>query len=422
MHNRKVFVYKDVNYGSSKTSTTQNTALNPSDLRDGAVGVYGIHRAGSTNLNKLVLITDGGSEVAGAVPMASFVGSEVVIAMGTTDNVQLSGPIQRTPLPSGLKRSVGQVYTAPVLGVNRIGYNGTAGTSFAFPSTVLRGDDFIISIVDRNSIVSGFRDPFNKVTISVAADNNGDTPLILATKWIAAANLRSNIMIDKTKIKLLHNGTGAVFANSATVAAVNGATTLTTSAAHSVTAGDAISLAGDYYVTTTGTAASTLVLTRAYQGPTATIANADTLDITGAATVFGLELVDDIVGRNLTFARDGLITNASYKQQTAPLSGAGTQAQIAALEAEALPKKGTHDMLITYVDKDIIRASTTYDQYILTIQNSNHPTGQQGSVFNVIGYLTLAFVSGVADTTNFNQSDFEDIMISLFGTTFPAIS
>ncbi len=82
MQNRKVFVLKDVNYGASKASSTVATALNPADLADGAVGIYGIQLIGSTNVNKLVLITDGGSEGAGTCPAASFGGKEVFIAQG----------------------------------------------------------------------------------------------------------------------------------------------------------------------------------------------------------------------------------------------------------------------------------------------------------------------------------------------------
>lgn len=419
MHNRKVFVLKDLNYAASKTSTTLNTALNPQDLRDGAVGIYGIHRTGATNLDKLVLIADGGAEAAGVVPAASFVGDQVFIAFGVASGSnQISGPIDK---PTGLQAATGKKYTAPVLGAFRVGYNGTAGTSFNLPATVLAGDDFTIKVLDRNSIVSGFRSPYIAKNLSISAALN-DTAYVLAKKWVAALNLRQDdIMIDKLKVKILHNGTGAVFTTSATVAGVNGATTLTTSAAHGVTAGDAISLAGDYYLTVTGTTGSTLVLDRPFQGATGTIANADTLDITGAATAWGIEMVDDQVGRNLDIASSGLLVNAIHKTQTYPLAGNGTQAQIQAIEEEARPKKGTTDMLTTYIDRDPIRSVTTYDQYILTVHNRQHAKGAQGSVFLVLAYLTLAFPSGVADTAGFAQSDFEDAMTSLF-TTFPAIS
>lgn len=420
-HRRQIYVYKDLNYAASKTSTTVNTALNPADLRDGAIGVYGIHTAGSTNLNKLVLITDGGSESAGIVPAASFVGKEIFIAMGKSKGNDISVAIAK---PSGLERSHGSVYVAPVLGVLRIGYNGTAGTGLNTPATINKGDDFTISLYNRNYVVSAGREPGQKISLSAPVAQNA-TDLQLLEAWVAAMNKRTDdILIDKAKIKILHNGSGAVFTTSATVAGVNGATTLTTSAAHGVTAGDAISLAGDYYVTTTGTTGSTLVLTRPFQGATGTIANADTLDITGAATEWGLELVDNKVGLNLEAAVQGVISLATIKSQTEPSPGYGSYDQVVAFEKDALVSKGTTDMITSYIPKDTIKAvsGTNYDLYTLTIHNPTHPNGDNGVVvFRVINYLRLAFVTGVADTTGFAQSDFEDIMTSLF-TTFPAIS
>lgn len=418
MHNRKVFVFKDVNYGSSKTSATVNTATNPADLADGAVGVYGIHQAGATNLNKLVLIIDGGVEAAGVVPAASFVGTEVFIAMGTATNHQLSNPIQ---LKAGLKEFAAAKYSAPVRGVVRIGYNGTVGSDLNTPSTILKGDSFQIDLFNRNYFVSGGREPGQKVNLAITAAA-GDSDYVLCKKWVAALNLRvDDVLIDKLKVKILHNGTGAVFAASATVSAVNGATSLTTSAAHGVSVGDAVSLAGDYYIAQTGTTGSTLVLDRPYQGATATIANADTLDITGAATSWGIELVDQKDFYNIEATVQGVIADATIKRQVLPTPGSGSTAAVLAMEEEARPKKGTEDMITSYIKRDVLRASTNYDLYILTIQNERMPQGGQGSVFRVVNYLTLAFVQGVADTTNFNQSDFEDIMTSLF-TTFAAIS
>jgi hypothetical protein len=420
MHNRKVFVYTDVNYGASKTSATQNTATDPSLLAVGSVGIYGIHETGSTNLNKMVLITDGGSEAAGLVPAASFVGREVFIARGTSTGVFMSNPIQ---LKAGLRASTAGKYSAPVRGVLRLGYNGTVGTSFNFPGTINLGDDFSIQLFNRNYFVSGGREPGQKVLLSYGT-TQGQTPISVLHGWVAMVNGRTDdILIDKTKIKILHNGTGAVFANSATVAAVNGATSLTTSAAHGVTAGDAVSLGGDYYISTTGTTGSTLVLTRAYQGATATIANADTLDITGAATQFGLELVDQKDFYNVEAALNGIVNTGTILRFTLPTPGTGSEAEVINLEKEALGKYGTEDQITRYIPikSSQVASGGTYDLYYLTVRNDDQPGGDQGAVFKVINYLTLAFLAGIADSANKNQSDFEDAMTSLF-TTFPAIS
>lgn len=418
MHSRKVFVYTDVNYGASKASATQNTAGNPADLAVGSVGIYGIHEAAGVNLNRIALITDGGAETLGFVPMASFIGKEVVVAMGTATGHQLSNPIQ---VKAGLKETAAQIYTAPVRGALRIGFNGTVGTDFNTPATILRGDSFQIDLFNRNYFVAGGREPGQKVNLAITAQA-GDSDYVLARKWIAALNLRvDDVLIDKALAKILHNGTGAVFTTAATVAGVNGATTLTASAAHGITAGDAISLNGDYYLTIAGTTGTTIVLDRPYQQATATIVNANTLDITGAATSWGLELVDGKDFYNIEGAVQGVIIDATIKRQTLPLPGSGSQVAVANMELEARPKKGTEDMTTSYLPRDVVRSVGTYDLYIMTVDNDRFPDGDQGSVFKVINYLTLAFPSGIADTANKNQSDFEDIMTTLF-TTFPAIS
>lgn len=167
---KSISIKFDVNYAASKSSATQNTALNPADLAAGAIGVYGIHTAGSTNLNKLVLITDGGSEVAGAVPAASFVGSEVYIAIGKASGPsEVSQPIGvGLGVAGGLRTARGAKYVAPVRGEIRIGFNGTSG-SLNLP-TVVRGQDFTVNVINRADKVSGFRQPFQKVQLSIQAE------------------------------------------------------------------------------------------------------------------------------------------------------------------------------------------------------------------------------------------------------------
>jgi hypothetical protein len=439
-HNRKVLVYKDVNYGASKASATQNTAANPADLADGSVGIYGVHEAGATNLNKLVLITDGGSETAGFVPAASFVGKEVFIAQGVpltaggsavrlSNRISLARPIGTQ---GGIVKAGGGIYVAPVRGTLRIGWNGTVGSSLNLPATIARGDDFIISLYNRNYVVAGGREPGQKATLSVQTAA-GDTAYIILSKFVASMVARyarnpqgDQLLIDTNLIKILHNGTGAVFTTSATVAGVKGATTLTTSAAHGVTAGDSISLNGDFYVTVAGTAASTLVLDRPYSQATGTVLNANTIDITVAPTQYGLELVDNADFRNTEAAVSGIAQNATIKRQVLPLQGSGSNAEVVAMEKEWLGKKGTMDQITRYQPLDVIYsqvAGLNYDLYYFETQAFDMPKGDPGSVFKVLNYVICAFPSGVADSTNKNQSDFEDAMISLFGAgIIPAIS
>lgn len=422
MNHRVVLVLKAVNYGASKGSATQNTAPNPADLADGAIGIFGIHTVAGVNLNRLVLITDGGSETLGFIAAASFVGKDVFIAQGNAGRQ----PTRTNPidLKTGLVQPVqAGKYVAPVRGVIVFGYNGTVGTSMNLSATINRGDDFTISLFNRNYAVAGFREPGQKILFS-ATINQGDSTYTILKNVVAKINLRTDtILTDKLKIRIRHNGTGAVFTNTATVAGVNGATTLTTSAAHGLTAGDLLSLEGDLYVSQVGTTGSTIVLDRPYQGSTHTIASVDTLDITVAPTAWGIEFTDDQDGRNIEGAISGIGQTATILRSTFPSPGNGSYQQVLDLEKEALPKKGSGDFTDATLPHEVYKvvAGTTYDMYFLKVHNAQHPNGDQGSVFRVDNFITLAFVAATADTTNFNQSDFEDAMTSLF-TTFPQIS
>lgn len=439
-HNRKILVFKDVNYGASKTSATQSTAANPADLADGAVGIYGVHLAGATNLNKLVLITDGGSETAGFIAAASFVGTEVYIAQGVPltaggSAVRLTNRISLTPV-IGIKKNAGKIYTAPVRGALRIGYNGTVGTSFNLPATILRGDDFIISLINRNYIVAGGREPGQKVLLSAQAAA-GDAPYALAVKFITKFNARivagEQLLIDPLLLKIITGATGSAFSNSATIALTNGSTGgaagFLTSAAHGVTTGQYIILNGDLYVAANVPDTTHITLDRPWQQATiAALANNLTVNTasTSAPATLGLELIDNADFRNVEAAVQGVLQNATIKRQTLPNPGSGSNAEVVAMEKEYLGLKGTDDQITAYQPRDLIYsqvAGSNYDLYEFETQNTGQPIGEAGSVFKVINQVILAFVAGVADTTNKNQSDFEDAMISLFGAAnVPAIS
>ena len=77
----KILVFKDVNYGASKTSATKNTALTPDQLADGALGIYGIDP--TLSAGQLSLIVDG-STVANNIAVASYKGGKLYFYQGTS--------------------------------------------------------------------------------------------------------------------------------------------------------------------------------------------------------------------------------------------------------------------------------------------------------------------------------------------------
>ncbi|NJL80268.1 MAG: hypothetical protein HC917_18185 [Richelia sp. SM2_1_7] len=136
-------------------------------------------------------------------------------------------------------------------------------------------------------------------------------------------------------------GAGTAIANSATIAAVKGATSLTTSAAHGVGVSDYIRLDGSLYQAVTGTTGTTLVLDRPYEGATATIANASALDLGATApTNFGISITTENFGEVFAVATSGVLENASHNLITRYGLGNGSGAEIAFFEKVLSYKRG----------------------------------------------------------------------------------
>lgn len=413
---RKVLIAKDVNYGASKTNTAANSALNPADLKEGAIGIYGIDPSSANNAGKMAILTDGGTDATGKVPAASFTGKEIIIAIGTAKGCQLSNPIDA----GGIKSIASKAYTAPVKGVFGVGYNATEGAgSLNYPSTVKRSDEFAVQVTDRNSFITGNRQPFSKerYAVQLAADDGEYVACKKLVNYIIDRINKNEAAVSIAAPKIASNATGAVFANAGDATVTNGSKDVTVSGVgHGVTAGDYIVLAGDLYIAAAVPTVTTITLDRVYSQASGTVANADTLDVTTAATEHGLEFTDANVGSNIELTVSGIIPDATLKRVVTPKTGSGSADHVKRLEKDALPYKGSHDQIHSYMPLDSLKydPDLTYDLYFFTVKNDIHAGGDQGSVFNVVNKLNVAFPSTVADTAGKNQSDFEDIITNFY--------
>ena len=424
----KITLARDEKYARSISTDTTNEAVTPDLLAEGSIGIYGIHEAGSTNLDKLVLITDGGSESAGKIPAANFVGKEVLLYYGTgkdrknIDQIQKSSPIPRAGF--GRVAITSNAYSAPIRKEVTVGYNGDATSTLNYPSTgVERGDEISVLIIERTFAVSGFREPYSKQRFSASLAQNDDEYTAL-TKLIAVFVDRDIDMRAVDVPKITDNGSGAVFALSATLTAVNGATTMTTSAAHSVGVNDYVRIDGDYYQALTGTTGTTLVIDRPYSGITETVANANLLDLgSTASTQFGLGFISKNDYTDFVTAVQGLIEDATQKTTVNGDRGSGSFSHIRDLETFARAYKGSHDAITSYMEIDRFRAdgSITYDLYTFRTHGNQQPEGSVSKVHNIEETLYVAFPSTVADTGGENQSDFEDIINVLFPNTLTSL-
>lgn len=413
--NTKVIVTKATNYAASKTNAALNTALNPADLADGALGIYGIDPI--LNAGNLSLITDAAASSGSLINKADFKGKEVIISFGTSGNTINSNPID----VNGIKRINSSAYTAPVKGVFAVGYNRTltSGSLEYASSGIQRGDEIEIRIVNQLSEVTGNKLPYEKERYS-AQLKEGEGVYSGLVKLVNNVINRENANSTLVSIaipKISSNTAGAAAANSATLAAVNGLKTLTSSAAHGIGVSDYVSIAGDLYQAVTGTAGTTLVLDRPYSGATGTITNATFLDLGASVpTELGIEITDKNFYSNIEVTVQGVIIDATLTKVVQATPGSGSFDHVNRLEAYALPMLGSHDQITSYAHFPKPKAveGTTYDLYFMEVQNSYHPKGDNGSVFNVVNNIDIAFPSTVADTGGTNQSDFEDIITTFY--------
>lgn len=222
----------------------------------------------------------------------------------------------------------------------------------SIPTTVSIGDLFAITIVDNSRLDQ----PYTKYSFETDASTSAaaDGEIALVYDLVAQINNADSPQYHAWGTNLYRaipsvSDSGSAIAASATVAAVKGATTLTTSAGHGLTAGDYISLGGDVYKTVTGTTGTTLVLDRAYTGETATIANAAALDLGAAPSgnwILGIEAV--YTGEAFTIARkeelenETVTTDGTVDKLTAVryVLGSGVADEVIQLEKDGKANQG----------------------------------------------------------------------------------
>ena len=306
---KRYFVTKAENYGAITAGGAKELATTPDTLAPGSIGVFAI----VASTNKLTFVTEA------AADSALYVDGEVVIALGTTTG----GPVVSQPLGASSILSGFPSATAPVAStsqVSTVGYNGTAG-SLATP-TIVDGDWAEIKLIRADNGITQSQD---KQTYEVSNMAAGATDYTIAQGFVARAkSLGADNRMTNAYVKITDDlGAGTAF-TSGDLAAVNGATTLTHGAAHGVGVADYVRLDGDYYQAITGTVSATLVLDRAYEGPTQTILNAACLDLSSsAAGDVGVEFTAKDPTIVFKVAVSGVLEDATITQVTGGLVGAG---------------------------------------------------------------------------------------------------
>ena len=393
---RKVIVFEDKAYGASKLSATEHTALLALDLAVGAVGIYGIPDTSTNNKEKMSLITESGSDAAGLVPDSAFDGPGVHIAVGTALGAQTSGEIDI----AGVVKTKAQAYDAAVAQAIDI--------TTVIPATVNVRDAATLRITDRENMDQGGAIRGDVINFSYSTNASDDEYLISAGIVAAGAAHPKQWVTPEVR----STTAGSVFANTATVTAVNGAVALVTSAAHGVGVGDFVRLGTDTYLAVTGTAASLLTLDHPYRGVTETVANANTKDLSTDAGVISINLTSLILGRNFEVSVMEIIEDSTIVYTTPGREGHGLGSLVNLMEAEVRGYKGsTAGATDATMPFEALKAlpAATYDLYTFTVKNPPQDgTGATAkSAHNLYSEIVCAFPS--AGSAN-GQSDFEKIL------------
>ncbi len=342
---------------------TNNTSFEDTNLASGRIGIYKYD--GSTdyrweNTTSALALTD-----------KFFIG------------YNKGGTLIRTPelLTSDLRKSK-SAYTAAVKQQSTIGNNGTTGTMGAGLATITADDSYLIKLLDTTAQVF----PWNAYTFTEVATGS-DTAYTIMYRFAKKMSDDANVQYASrgkrfVRAILKTSLTGSAFANSATVAAVKGATSLTTSANHGVGVGDFLSLSGDLYQAVTGTATTTLVLDRAYTGPTATIANGSTIDLGATAPTYAqigllLEAEDAIDTFHIVLGESGVdrfYAATLVQPSQTPSLGIGEYAEVLEMEKRSSQVFGynwQNEQAFSRYPQQILAASSTayYTQYVLSVSD-----------------------------------------------------
>lgn len=207
---KNLLVAKSLKYGT--TATTTETAFNPADLAEGAIGFFGLH------LESERLITQTATTATGKVIASDFVGKHIRLAIGKPNSPDTSLRID----VSGIKKVTGVSYAG-----NYAFANSTLAITPAAAPTVR----------DEYNITIGYRDintqQYERKTYSVQGSFANATALSTALKAVVDADEKrefnatlstADLVLTSTKKKIstfdiAYDGEFASFANTHVVAA-----------------------------------------------------------------------------------------------------------------------------------------------------------------------------------------------------------
>lgn len=290
--------------------------------------------------------------------------------------------------------------------ISYAGYNGTSGTI-----DVANGNLYQLRVSYKNNNLIFGENQSNQVYLEYTSDSSA-TALEIAQAFAQKGTANYPATQSDIKVERVTDGTFTVLGGSSTLAVTNGSTTATASSgSHGLVAGDVVRIGGTsstnpvYVVASVST--TTIVLDQAYQGTTATVANANVgemsaitswgIKVTGKPQTFVVDRFDYTkVSFDLTLNGFGAttVTNAQSVSR-----GNGTYEEVAMLEAFALGDEGwlANRNAVPYVAQPRTNAvsGTNYDILVIEGYNTEHISPISGSKPEKFS-VYIALVDGAA--------------------------
>lgn len=422
----KILIAKALNYAASKTDAATETAKNPVNLKEGAVGIYGVHQftISSVKYDRLALITETATTTASVptdggwvVNVDDFNGSEIIVCQGLASGHTASNPIQLLAIES----VKGAEYAAPTAMVAYVGYDGASGL-LNLPTIAARDGASIKTI---KSLEGNNLDEMNTYE---AVLTSTDTQYTILDKIIAKLDyVNDNGEQANVYGQIVSNGTRTAFTpgsgDATHVRVVNGSTAVTYVKAADAAATIQTALADGTFVKFQGilykisaSTTSGFTIDRAYVGATESIAVSDTDTGSYASiTQHGLKVTARVAGQKVELAVGGVIENATITYSVDPTPGSGTYAQVLELDKKSHSERGNWDNLTVFMPQIANQAvvDEVYDLYVITYSNRFNAKNEVEDKFNNNGAVLVAFPDGDYNDSGEGQGIFETIFTTL---------
>ncbi len=422
-------------YAASKTSATYKTALLPENLRNGSIGVYGLQGVDATtagNSNKWILITDAAGG-AGWTDKAGFTGKLIKICVGVDNNQ--SGFVESPVIDiTKIKFITGAASAAYTKQKTYIGYNPNTATGSLNLSGLPIPTDTLGLRMNRK-LQGAYEQDTYEVSVKAVTDEDWYTSL---SRLVAAINADAGIN-TKLVAGIVSDAAAAADPTQDLTVTLGSASASIASADSAYTVGGYFSISGNMYKILAKPTTTTLTLDRPVTEATQTIAAAS-VDLrtvvdypTASYTQYGI-VINALVNLDVwMFAVQGFIENASIDYYQGSTVGSGLASAIAAMERQALPYRGNmHTAMIEFKDnvgnnlhqlpEYLLNMAGFYDLYIIhfvnEIEEPDFEIVNSKQMQRVgVAFEVPALGTGNGDTATHNQSDFEDIMVTLFSGT-----